>query len=260
MRILTSFILKSVFVALLVLSMMFSAGSTNQAQAEEAELINILGSFSGSLGFFTDYRYRGLSQTDRHPTIQGSFDWAHEKGYYLGVWGSNVDFGESGATAGQGASIEFDFYGGVARQYYGIDIDLGLLWYTYPGAQDSLSYDFMEYTASIGYSWEILSLSTGVNFAPEFYASSDEATYWTLDAEVNLIQNLTFTGHYGYQWVEDNASYTHPDYADFSIGFAYSTNGFDLSLQYVNTDIEDRNCGVVDACEGDVVFGISRGF
>ena len=151
MRILTSFILKSVFVALLVLSMMFSAGSTNQAQAEEVELINIPGSFSGSLGFFTDYRYRG-----------------------------------------------FDFYGGVARQYYGIDIDLGLLWYTYPGAQDSLSYDFMEYTASIGYSWEILSLSTGVNFAPEFYASSDEATYWTLDAEVSLIQNLAFTGHYGY--------------------------------------------------------------
>ena len=75
-----------------------------------------------------------------------------------------------------------------------------------------------------------------------------------------MIQNLTFTGHYGYQWVEDIASYTHPDYADFSISFAYSTNGFDLSLQYVNTDIEDRNFGVVDACEDDVVFGVSRSF
>ena len=81
--------------------------------------------------------------------IKGSFDWAHEKGYYLGVWGSNVDFGEGGALAGQGASTEFDFY-------------------------------------------------AGVNYAPAFYASSDEATYWTLDAEVSLIQNLAFTGHYGY--------------------------------------------------------------
>ncbi len=69
--------------------------------------------------------------------IKGSFDWAHEKGYYLGVWGSNVDFGEGGASAGQGASTEFDFYAGVARQYYGIDIDVGYLFYTYPGAKNS---------------------------------------------------------------------------------------------------------------------------
>ena len=69
--------------------------------------------------------------------IKGSFDWAHEKGYYLGVWGSNVDFGEGGASAGQGASTEFDFCAGVARQYYGIDIDVGYLFYTYPGAKNS---------------------------------------------------------------------------------------------------------------------------
>ena len=69
--------------------------------------------------------------------IKGSFDWAHEKGYYLWVWGSNVGFGEGGALAGQGASTEFDFYAGVARQYYGIDIDVGYLFYTYPGAKNS---------------------------------------------------------------------------------------------------------------------------
>jgi len=137
MRILTSFILKSVFVALLVLSMMFSAGSTNQAQAEEAELINIPGSFSGSLGFFTDYHYRLMFAIITAALIKGSFDWAHEKGYYLGVWGSNVDFGEGGASAGQEASTEFDFCAGVASQYYGIDPDVGYLFYTYPGAKNS---------------------------------------------------------------------------------------------------------------------------
>ncbi|MBW1999239.1 MAG: hypothetical protein JRJ29_14920, partial [Deltaproteobacteria bacterium] len=45
----------------------------------------------GSLAFTTDYVFRGVSQTDGDPAVQGSFEYSHPTGFYLGLWGSNVD-------------------------------------------------------------------------------------------------------------------------------------------------------------------------
>jgi uncharacterized protein (TIGR02001 family) len=257
MRILTSFTLKSVLSTLLVLSMMFSTGPVSQAQAEDANLIP--GSFSGSMGFVTEYRYRGLDQSDDHPAIQGSFDWSHEKGYYLGIWGSNVDFGDTD----QG-NTEFDIYGGVARQYYGIDIDLGFVYYAYPGANDSLQYDFFEYKVGLGYAWELLSLSGSLNYSPEFFGATGDALYMSYDADVPLRHGFGLALHVGRQWITDSVAYgiggvdSGRDYVDWSAGLNYSTHGFDLSVTYVDTDLttSDKATGADDT----VIFGVSRSF
>ena len=259
MRILTSFILKSVFVTLLVLSMMFSTGPINQAHAEDPELINIPGSFSGSFGIVSEYRYRGLDQSDDHPALQGSFDWSHEKGYYLGVWASNVDFGD-----GDQGNTEFDFYAGVAREYYGINFDIGVLYYAYPGANQVLNYDFVEYHIGLGHEWELLSLSGSVNYSPQFFGNSGNATYMSYEAEVPLLQGIGLSAHVGHQWLSNAVAYgvggvdQSKDYVDWSIGLGYSTNGFDLNLTYVDTDLTtaDKATGAGDT----VIFGISRSF
>ena len=47
--------------------------------------------FSATVTFATDYVFRGVSQTDNKPAVQGSFDYKHPSGAYLGIWGSNVD-------------------------------------------------------------------------------------------------------------------------------------------------------------------------
>ena len=65
--------------------------------------------FSANVGYFTDYIYRGGSQTADGPAIQGGFDLGHESGFYLGTWASNVDFGNS-------AEVEIDFYGGFGGE------------------------------------------------------------------------------------------------------------------------------------------------
>ena len=257
MRIVPWHFLKIVLTFMIVAGLSFVPANT--AQSEEKELINIPGDFSTTLGFVTDYRFRGLSQTDRHPAIQGSFDWAHNSGFYLGVWGSNVDFQE-GALSSDGASTEFDLYGGYSTEIKGFTLDVGLLYKTYPGAANSLGYDFMEYNFTVGYNLEILSLSGGVSYAPDFYGfTTGDATYMTWDAEVPLGRNLTATAHVGRQWIDNNPVYN-PDYTDYAIGVSYATNGFDISLQYVDTSISDTDCVVTDQCEGDVVFGISRSF
>ncbi len=63
--------------------------------------------FTGNLGIFSDYRFRGISQTNKKPAIQGGVDFAHSSGIYLGNWNSNVD-----SAMYNGANIEMDFYGG----------------------------------------------------------------------------------------------------------------------------------------------------
>ena len=75
------------------------------------------GDLSANLGVYSDYRFRGISQTDEGPALQGSLDWSHDSGVYLGTWASNVDFAD--------ADVEVDLYGGYAFDYgpYNIDIE-----------------------------------------------------------------------------------------------------------------------------------------
>jgi hypothetical protein len=67
---------------------------------------------SGNLGIFSDYRFRGVSQTNKLPAIQGGVDLALKNGLYLGNWNSNVD-----SKMYNGASIEMDFYGGYKATF-----------------------------------------------------------------------------------------------------------------------------------------------
>ncbi len=248
-----SFIFRTALAMLIVASLTFAVDHNSVAQAEEPELINIPGSFSGSLGFFTDYKFRGVSQTASEMAVQGSFDWNHNMGFYLGVWGSNVEFGAAGA-----GNTEFDIYAGVAREYWGITFDIGGIYYTYPGANDDLELDYFEYKFGMSYDFELIAMGASIYYTPENTSSSGNATYVSYDAEVPLVSRLSLVGHVGHQWVQDETAITRPDTVDWSVGASYATHGFDLSLHYIDTDLTTAECST--GCDSSVVFGISRGF
>ena len=87
---------------------------------------------TGKVTFVSEYVLRGIAQSNEEPAIQGSIDWSHEKGFYLGVWGSNVDFRHIGLTLD--AQAEFDLYGGWAwTGDKGFGVDVGIIHYHYPG-------------------------------------------------------------------------------------------------------------------------------
>ena len=89
-----------------------------------------------------DYRYRGISQSNFKPAIQGGFDYAHESGFYVGNWNSNISwisdtYGTSSYTKSApttSAPIEMDFYAGFKKELIGEGFasDFGLLQYYYP--------------------------------------------------------------------------------------------------------------------------------
>ena len=81
-------------------------------------------SLSANVAMTTDYIWRGISQTDNGPAIQGGIDYAHSSGFYLGTWASNVDFG-----TGDDSNIEIDVYGGYGNEVGGLSYDVGIIHY-----------------------------------------------------------------------------------------------------------------------------------
>jgi len=105
--------------------------STAQAQTAPAAAPASDHTFTGNMTIATDYRFRGISQTFKGPTIQGGIDYSHSSGFYLGNWNSNV----SGITYTNGNNIEMDFYGGWKHSWGDFGLDLGALYYFYDSAR-----------------------------------------------------------------------------------------------------------------------------
>ena len=90
-------------------------------------------STSANVSLASEYRYRGIAQTDGDPAVQGGFDWTHASGVYAGTWGSNVSW-LSDADPGVSSSVELDVYGGYRGTLGEFGYDVGLLRYFYPGS------------------------------------------------------------------------------------------------------------------------------
>lgn len=80
-----------------------------------------VGTISANVGVVSDYRFRGISQSNEEPALQGGVDYAHDSGVYLGLWGSSVEFGD--------ASAEIDLYGGWGGSFNAVDVKFGGVYY-----------------------------------------------------------------------------------------------------------------------------------
>lgn len=208
--------------------------------------------FTGNVAFTTDYVFRGISQSNEEPTIQGGMDWKDDAtGLYAGVWGSGVDFND--------ATTEMDLYGGVSGTIDDLSWDFGGIFYYYPGADDSLNYDFWELAAAVGYDFKVLQATVSLNYSPDYFGGSGDAWYPALNVTVPLPYGLTADAGYAHQWIKDNAAFGTADYGTWSLGLGYDLKGFNLGLKYIDTDLkEPGQCA--DGCGARVVFTVSRSF
>lgn len=212
------------------------------------------GEISTTIGFASDYSFRGISQTDEGPAVQGSIDWSHDSGFYLGVWGSNVEFTD--------ASIETDIYGGYSGDINGFTYDLGGIFYWYPGSDSDLDYNYVEAAAALGYDFGPAAVSTSLNYSPDYFASSGDSFYWAGNVDVPLTFlpfETTLNGSVGHQWIEDNAAFGTPDYTDWGIGLSSNVYGFDVGVRYVDTDLDEPS-ECADNCGQKVIVSISKSF
>ena len=168
------------------------AGTTAIAAAEEKDTLDTaleqLGTFSASVALPTDYRFRGISQTDREPAIQGSVGRTKDfeiGGFtispYAGVWASNVNFKD-----GDEAQIEIDYTAGLTTEIRGITLDAFAIYYTYPGARSSLNYDFVEAGFGAGYDFGFAAVGGKFHWSPNFFGDIGDAYYLVGDVTVPL--------------------------------------------------------------------------
>ncbi len=209
----------------------------------------IPGEFSASIALTNEYFFRGVSQTDDVPAIQGEVGYSHDIGVHSGLWASNVKFTD--------ASIEIDYTAGFGREIGKASWDLSGIYYSYPGADGSLNYDYWEVAGLLGYDFGLASVTAGVNFSPEYFGDSGDATYASLGIEAPLGKFVTLGLNVGHQWVEDNAAFALPDYIDWGVSLSTEIEKFDLTLGYTDTDMSTNECD--DAC-GQVLFTLSRSF
>ena len=72
-------------------------------------------SLTANVGLFSQYIFRGLTQTNRDPAVQGGFDYAYDTGgptVYVGTWASNISWLHDGGQYSS-SSLENDWYGGL---------------------------------------------------------------------------------------------------------------------------------------------------
>ncbi len=223
-----------------------------------ANAIDIPGaSISANVSMVSKYRWRGLDQSGKEAAVQGGFDLAHESGLYLGTWMSNVDFSGNDDAV----SSELDFYGGYGFEAAGVGVDLNFTQFLYPGGLDSLNYDFAEFGIGLSKDLGVAAVSAGFNFTGEFYGSSGSAEYIHAGLDIPLPADFGLSAHVGHQAIEDNSTYGVDDYTDWSVGVGFPLAGLDVSVTYVDTDLETST--IVTSLVGRdeaIVFGVSKSF
>ena len=215
----------------LLISAIATCGAITSAPAlAEVEL-------SANVALTSDYVWRGMSQNDGNPAIQGGFDLEHASGFYAGTWASNVDAGDS--------SIELDFYAGLAGGLdSGLGYDLGIIRYTYPGDSDL---DFTEFYAGVSYDFGAVEPAFMVSYDPD-----NKDRYCQLSAGFALPSDFSLDLHVGrYTWKDD------ANVNDYGIVLGTEVGGFDLSLGYTNTNMSNKKDAKAD---GRVALTIARSF
>lgn len=225
---------------------------------------------TGNVAFVTQYIFRGLSQTNGKPALQGGLDYAHISGLYAGTWLSNISWftdqnngtkaapvalSSPGGGRSNSANLEWDIYGGF-KSSFADDwaYDVGGVYYYYPGVYDNLGAyrkpDTLEVYGSIGYKWVSLKYSKGVSNYTFGVNEGKGASYLDLSALVPLGESgFSLQAHVGKQkypgnpntgyWGASGGNNSYFDYTDYKLGLAKDYSGFTYGLAYTYANTKD---------------------
>jgi uncharacterized protein (TIGR02001 family) len=207
---------------------------------------------TGNIALVSDYRFRGISQTYHKPALQGGFDYSHASGFYLGNWNSNVNEG-AGFPAG---NLEMDFYGGWKKTWGDWGLDVGAIYYFYPGtdANAALGTAFVNprdptriHTGRvsntelyIGGSWKWISLKYFHAIGDYFSLPGTKGSnYWDLSATYDLGGGWNIVGHVGafkLKGWDAGTDASKGSYTDWKLGVTKDLGGWILGAAYVDTN------------------------
>lgn len=198
------------------------------AQDEPASAITL----TGSVAVTSEYRLRGISQTDGDPAVQGGMTATHSSGVYVGAWASNL----AGYGTFGGSNMELDLIAGISKPLGGATVDAGVVYYLYPGTS---GHDFIELYGSASGKLGPVNAKLGAYWTPDQNNVGGHNIWVYTDLGFPIEGTpLTLKGHVGYS--SGNSIYTHGiDVVDYSIGADIAVKNFTLNVSYVGTDVDE---------------------
>ena len=173
------------------------------------------GTISYNVAATSDYVFRGFTQTDGDPAIQGGIDYSHGL-FYVGGWASNVDF----------ADYELDLYAGIKPVYKDFTFDLGAVYYNYN--DDSL--DSTEVKAAVSHPFYKGTIGAAYFYNVDF----DDTEYYEINSSYPLTSKLSVSGALGEQKLSG------VKYTTENLGLTYAiTPVFSVDVRASDTNIPE---------------------
>jgi uncharacterized protein (TIGR02001 family) len=225
------------------------------AQDEPAPVVTV----SANAAVVTDYRFRGISQTDKRFALQGGITATHASGLYVSVWGSSID-----DYVAAGGDQELDLIAGFSKTVGAATFDVGVLYYYYPGSGGAPT-DFIEPYASVKGTFGPATAKVTVNYAPKSGALSvgngkEDNLYVAGDLSAG-IPNTPFgvSAHlahsFGPSYLTIGKGYT-----DWNVGATYTWNHLTFGVSYVDTNKDAFSPSGRNISKAGVVGSITAAF
>lgn len=213
---------------------------------------------TGGATVVSDYRFRGISQSYKEFALQGTVSVSHASGVYATVWGSSID-----DYIANGSDTELDLILGYKQDLGGATVDLGVLYYYYPGS-GGINSDFFEPYVSVSGTVGPVSAKVGAAYAPKQNALSigngrEDNLYVYTDLSAGIPETpLSLTAHLGHSFGPSYLTIG-DEYTDWSIGATYTVSNLTFGVSYVDTD-EAAYVGTRNISKAGVVASVGVAF
>ena len=206
---------------------------------------------NGTAAVVSQYRFRGLSQSNNQPVIQGSMTVSHSSGFYVSAWGSSASSNAYADSPIDIGGTEIDVYGGFTHALgsSGLKVDMGVYGYIYPGSSKingGTSGNYYEVYGSLAQSIGPATAKVGVYYAPpqkvfnlSVFSPTRNNTYVYGDLSSGIPGTpMAVHGHVGH--TGGGFDYAKP-YVDYSVGASVTWKALTLDASLVGTNISDSD-------------------
>lgn len=216
---------------------------------------------SSNVGVTSDYRFRGISQTQQGMALQGGIDYSNKSGFYVGNWNSTV----SNLVYTDSTGLEMDVYAGLKTEIAkGLKLDVGT--YNYIYSQAGNKFNSSSNTNEVYIGLERGPVAVKYSYAVSDYfglANSSGTQYLQADLNVPLSKTVTVNAHVGHTLT---ANYSNRDYTDVKVGATVNVQGFSVGAHYYTNMNKGSQVNALNTVGGRqlydnaVVLSVARSF
>ena len=204
----------------------------------------------------SNYVARGISQSAMKPGAAGYVEGRYNEIFYANVAYNTVDLPTKPAG-------EVDLALGVRPVFGKLTLDVGAVYYVYPGVDGLNTYNGVTVTPGVpnffeGYVKPSFAVTDTITLGANVYASPSwgntgaSDVYTSATFKVTLPYDFAVSGEFGRQFLGTSKAYIgggtpikYPDYNTWNVGVTYTYKQASLDLRYSGTDLNKTECGLL---------------